>query len=101
MAKADLIHPGVAVREHCLERFGLSVTAGAKALGVSRQALTNLLGGKTTISPEMALRLDRAFGGGAETWLQRQVVYDLAQARLRMPELNVTPVVPEVQRALF
>jgi antitoxin HigA-1 len=101
MANADLTHPGLTVRALCLERFGLSVTDGAKALGVSRQALTNLLSGKTGISPEMALRLDRVFGGGAETWLQRQVLYDLAQARLRLPDLDIAPVVPEIQRALF
>ncbi|MCX4163686.1 MULTISPECIES: HigA family addiction module antitoxin [Paraburkholderia] len=102
MPKADeLDHPGVTVRQLCLERFNLSVTEGAQALGVSRQALTNLLGGKAAISPEMALRLDKVFGGGAETWLQRQVLYDLAKARVRLDELNVVPLVPAAQSALF
>ncbi len=77
------------------------MTRCAEVLGVSRQALTNLLSGKAGISPEMALRLDKAFGGGAETWLQRQLLHDLARARLRLDELNVTPMVPEQQGALF
>jgi addiction module HigA family antidote len=101
MAKPDIVHPGVTVRENCLDRFNLSVTEGAVALGISRQTLTNLLSGKAGISPEMALRLDKAFGGGAETWLQRQVLFDLAKARLRLDELNVVPVVQTQQPALF
>jgi len=91
----------VTVRQHCLERFNLSVTEAASALGVSRQALTNLLSGRAGISPEMALRLDKAFGGGAETWLQRQLVHDLAKARKRLDALNVVRVVGEQQPGLF
>jgi addiction module HigA family antidote len=101
MADSEFTHPGITVRQNCLERFNLSVTEGAQALGVSRQALTNLLSGKAGISPEMALRLDKAFGGGAETWLQRQLLHDLAKARLRLDELNVVPVVSTQQPALF
>ncbi len=86
---AEEIHPGVLVRQECLERVGLSVTAGAEILGVSRQALSNLLTGKSGISPEMAIRLDLVFGGGAETWLQRQLRFDLAQARKRSKGINV------------
>jgi addiction module HigA family antidote len=59
----------------------LSVTDAARALGVTRQALNNLVNGKSGISPEMAIRLDKAFGGGAEIWLGLQLDYDLAQAR--------------------
>ena len=101
MADPAFIHPGIIVRQNCLERFNLTVTEGALILGVSRQALTNLLSGKAGISPEMALRLDKAFGGGAETWLQRQLLHDLAKARLRLDELNVVPVVSAQQPALF
>ncbi|MFM0308354.1 HigA family addiction module antitoxin [Paraburkholderia sp. RL17-383-BIF-A] len=101
MSHPDPSHPGFYVREQCLERFELSVTEGARVLGVSRQALTNLITGKAGISPEMALRLDLAFGGGAETWLQRQLLHDLAQARRRLTELNVVPVASERQPALF
>lgn len=74
-------HPGESVRADCLEPLGLTVTAAAKALGVSRQALNNLIHGQATISPEMAVRLDKAFGGGAETWLRLQAAYDLAQVK--------------------
>jgi addiction module HigA family antidote len=76
-------HPGETVRYDCLEPLGLTVTEGAKALGVTRQALNNLVNGKSGISPEMAIRLSKAFGGSAETWLKMQLDYDLAQARQR------------------
>lgn len=101
MADSDLLHPGAIVRKTCLERFNLTVTQGAEVLGVSRQALTNLLSGKAGISPEMALRLDKAFGGGAETWLQRQLLHDLAKARTKFDGLDVLPVTQQRQRALF
>ena len=74
-------HPGLSVRYDCLEPLGLSVSTGAEILGVSRQALNNLVNGKAGISPEMAIRLDKAFGGTAEGWLALQTAYDLVQAR--------------------
>ncbi len=74
-------HPGLSVRHDCLDPLGLSVTDAARALGVTRQALNNLVNGKGGISPEMAIRLDKAFGGCAEVWLGLQLDYDLAQAR--------------------
>jgi addiction module HigA family antidote len=101
MADSDFTHPGALIRQSCLDRFNLSVTGGAAALGISRQALTNLLSGKAGISPEMALRLDKAFGISAEIWLQRQLLHDLAKARRRFNELNVMRIVPEQQQALF
>jgi antitoxin HigA-1 len=73
-------HPGRIVREECLHALGLSVTAGARVLGVSRQTLNNLVNEKAGISPEMAIRLAKAFGGSAQTWLQMQSNYDLAKA---------------------
>lgn len=76
-------HPGLTVRHDCLEPLGLTVTDAAKALDVTRQALNNLLNGKSGISPEMAVRLAKAFGSSAETWLGIQLAYDLAQVRLR------------------
>jgi len=85
-------HPGLSVRHDCLEPLGLSVTEGAKALGVTRQALNNLVNGKGGISPEMAIRLDKAFGGGAEVWLGLQLDYDLAQARKRERDIKVRRV---------
>ena len=85
-------HPGLHVRHDCLEPLGLSVTEGAKVLGVTRQALNNLVNGKSGISADMAIRLDKAFGGGAETWLRLQMAYDLAQARQHESEIKVKPI---------
>jgi addiction module HigA family antidote len=73
-------HPGRSVRSACLEPLGLSVTEGAKVLGVTRQALSNVVNGRAAISPEMAIRLSKAFGSTAETWLRMQLAYDLAEA---------------------
>jgi antitoxin HigA-1 len=83
------VHPGRIVRCDCLEPLGLSVTDGAKALGVTRQALNNLVNGKSGISPEMAIRLSKAFGSAAETWLRMQLAYDLAQARKDESKIKV------------
>src|SRR6266404_3714700 len=65
-------HPGLSVRHDCLEPLGLSVTEAAKKLSVSRKQLSDVLNGHSGISPEMAIRLDMAFGGGADTWLRLQ-----------------------------
>ncbi|HEX4808626.1 MAG TPA: HigA family addiction module antitoxin [Bryobacteraceae bacterium] len=73
-------HPGRIVRSACLEPLGLSVTEGAKVLGVSRQTLTKIINGRSGISPEMAIRLSKAFGSTPETWLRMQLAYDLATA---------------------
>ncbi len=86
-------HPGLSVRFDCLEPLGLSVTEGAKALGVTRQALNNIVNGKAGISPEMAIRLDKAFGGTAEGWLALQTAYDLAQAMKNASSINVKRLV--------
>jgi antitoxin HigA-1 len=85
-------HPGLSVRHDCLEPLGISVTEGAKILGVTRQALNNLVNCKAAISPEMAIRLDKAFGGGAETWLRLQAAYDLAQAEKHADKIKVRRV---------
>jgi addiction module HigA family antidote len=82
-------HPGLSVRHDCLEPLGLTITKGAEILGVTRQTLNDLVHGSRGLSPEMALRLDMVFGGGAETWLRLQAVYDLAQARRKADQLNV------------
>src|SRR6202167_3454460 len=74
-------HPGRSIRSACLEPLGLSVSEGAKILGVTRQALNNVITGRSAISPEMAIRLTKAFGSTAETWLRMQLAYDLAAAR--------------------
>jgi addiction module HigA family antidote len=85
-------HPGLSVRFDCLEPLGLSVTEAAKVLGVTRQALNNLIHGRSGISPEMAIRLDKAFGGEAETWLRLQAAYDLAQAQKSAARISVRRV---------
>ncbi len=82
-------HPGLSVRHDCIEALGLTTTAAAKILGITRQTLNNLINGKSGISADMALRLDKAFGGGAETWLRLQMAYDLAQARKREKDIHV------------
>ena len=86
-------HPGLSVRHDCIEPLDLTTTRAARILGVTRQALNNLVNGKSGISPEMAIRLDKAFGGGAETWLRLQMAYDLAQAREHEAEIKVKRVV--------
>ncbi len=83
-------HPGRSIRTACLEPLGLSVTEGANALGVSRQTLNNIIHGKSGISPEMAIRLSKAFGSTPETWLRMQVAYDLAQARKDESKIRVS-----------
>ena len=82
-------HPGASVRHDCLEPLGLSVTDGARVLGVSRKQLSALVNGRAGISPEMAIRLDKAFGGGASTWYQLQAAYDMAQAMRRAGNIRV------------
>jgi addiction module HigA family antidote len=73
----------------------LSITEGAKRLGVSRKQLSSIVNGRAGISPEMAIRLDKAFGGGVETWYMLQAAYDMAQAMGRADEIEVERVVLE------
>lgn len=82
-------HPGEVLRDLCLEPLGLSVTAAAKALGVSRKTLSAVLNGHAGISPEMAIRLSIAFDTSAESWLQQQMHYELWQAEQHRDELEV------------
>ena len=82
-------HPGETIRELCIDPLGLTVTAAAEGLGVTRKTLSHLLNGRGGISPEMALRLSLGFGGSPESWLQQQALYDLAQTRKRGEPLNV------------
>lgn len=82
-------HPGEVLKKLCFDPLGLSITKAAKALGVSRTTLSNLLHGRTGISPEMAVRLSIAFDTTAESWMNQQVQYDLWQAKQRRRELHV------------
>ncbi|MHC5231259.1 HigA family addiction module antitoxin [Brucella sp. LJL56] len=85
------MHPGTTVRQDCLERNGLSVTDAARVLGVDRQTLSNLLNARSGISPEMAVRLEKAFGTPAREWLIRQLDYELAEVMRRAKKIEVEP----------
>jgi addiction module HigA family antidote len=89
MTMKNPVHPGSVVRHDCLAPLGLSVTAAAKVLGVTRQALNNVVNGKSGVSPEMAIRLSKAFGSTPETWLRMQLAYDLAAARKNESSIKV------------
>ena len=94
MAMVDPPHPGGIVKRECLEPLGLSVTRAAEGLGVSRQALSELVNEKTAVSVEMAIRLSKAFGSSPETWLGMQTAYDLWEVRERASQLEVTRLAP-------
>ncbi len=87
-------HPGLSVRHDCLEPLGLSVTEAARKLGVSRKQLSDIVNGRSGISPEMAIRLDKAFGGGANTWYRLQAAYNLARAMKRADRIKVERLTP-------
>ena len=82
-------HPGEIVRWECLEPLGLTVTRAAEGLGVTRQALSELVNGKAGVSVEMSIRLSLAFGSTPETWLAMQTAYDLWQARDKAGQIKV------------
>lgn len=94
MAMANPPHPGGIVKRECLEPLGLSVTKAARGLGVSRQALSELVNEKSAVSVEMAIRLSKAFGSSPETWLGMQTAYDLWEARERAGQMQVTRLAP-------
>jgi len=85
-------HPGIVVLQECIEPLGLTITQAAEALGVTRNTLSELVNGKRGISPEMAVRLFKVFGGSDEGWLVQQAQYDLAQVRrdrLKLKRLEI------------
>ena len=86
-------HPGLSVRYDCLEPLGLSVAEAAQKLGVDYEELSDIVNGRAGISPEMAIRLDKAFGGGAITWYRMQATYDMVQALQKTDEIRVERVV--------
>ena len=94
MAMVNPPHPGGIVKRECLEALGLSVTKAAEGLGVSRQALSELVNEKSAVSAEMAIRLSKAFGSSPETWLGMQTAYDLWEVRERAGQLRVTRFAP-------
>ena len=82
-------HPGKFILEECLEPLGLSITEAAEGLGVTRTSLSRLIHGHNGISTEMAVRLSKAFGGSAESWLRQQINYDLAQLKTKTTDIRV------------
>lgn len=88
-AMFDPPHPGEIIREECLDPLGLTVTAAAEGLGVSRQSLSELLNGKNGVSAEMAIRLEKAGWLDADHWLRLQLAYDLWQARRHADAIQV------------
>ncbi len=92
-------HPGEIVRE-CIEGLELNVTEGAKALGVTRATLSRILNAKASISPEMAVRLSKAFGSTVSFWLRLQLNFDLVQVEKRASKIRVRRVAVPEQLAL-
>ena len=86
-------HPGEILRELCIEPLGITVTDAARALGVSRKTLSAILNGRAGISPEMAIRLSKAFDNSAESWLNQQTQYDLWVAQQAAGKIKVKQLV--------
>ncbi len=86
-------HPGEVLRELCIEPLGVSITDAAKALGVTRKTLSAIVNGRAGISPEMAIRLSKAFGTSPESWLNQQVQYDLWVAEQALGDVKVQKLV--------
>ena len=85
----DPAHPGEVIRESCLKPLGLTVGAAAEGLGVTRKALSDLLNGHSGVSPEMAIRLEKAGWSTAEAWLRMQMQWNLWQARKHASKIKV------------
>ncbi len=86
-------HPGEVLRELCIEPLELTVTDAAEALGVSRKTLSAILNGRAGISPEMAIRLGKAFATSPESWLNQQMLYDLSRAQKATKKIRVKRLV--------
>lgn len=89
-------HPGSFIRGEIIEGHHLSVGQAAEALGVARPTLSLLLNGRASLTPEMALRIEKAFGLSMDTLVRMQCNYDIAQARMREGEIDVRPFVPKL-----
>ena len=91
------VHPGELVRAN-LEELGLSLAEAAKGLHITRQQLHNVIGGRSAVSPGMAVRFEKAFGGAADMWRRMQVAFDLAGVRRREGEICVERFMPASER---
>src|ERR1700683_587239 len=89
-------HPGHSIKDACLDALNLSVTDGARVLGVARHTLSRVLNGQSGISPEMAIRLEKAGWSNADHWLRMQATYDLAQARQHQGSIKVRRYSPQL-----
>ncbi len=87
-------HPGRLIKHECLKTLNLSITRAADILGVTRLTLSNLVNCKNGVSPEMAIRLSKAFGSSPELWLGLQMDYDLAQAEKKSAQFKVKKAIP-------
>ena len=88
-------YPGRSIKDACLEPLGLNVTEGAKVLGVTRNTLSRVINGQSGISPDMAIRLEKAGWSNADHWLRLQTAYDLAQARKHQNRIQVDRYEPQ------
>jgi antitoxin HigA-1 len=95
MAMKNPPHPGHSIKDACLETLHLSVTEGAKILGVARHTLSRVVNGQAGISAEMAIRLEKAGWSNADHWMRLQAAYDLAQARQNEKGIKVKRYEPE------
>jgi addiction module HigA family antidote len=86
-------HPGELIGDS-LDELGISISAAAKGLGITRQQLHNIIAGRSVVTPEMAVRLEKALGSTADTWLRMQMNYDLAQIRARAASIHVKRLAP-------
>ena len=88
-------YPGRSIKDACLEPLGLNITEGAKVLGVTRNTLSRVINGQSGISPDMAIRLEKAGWSNADHWLRLQTAYDLAQARKHQNRIQVDRYEPQ------
>ena len=95
MSRIKRTHPGDIIKYDCLQPLGLSFTDAAKILGVTRPTISKLVNGRASVSPEMAIRLSKAFGSTPEFWLRLQLNYDLAQVKARADEIKVERYQPK------
>lgn len=92
MPMKNPVHPGVLAKAN-LGELSLSVAEAAKTMKITRQQLHNVMQGRSAVTPQMALRFEKAFGGSADMWLRMQAAYDLAQARKQQGEINIPRLV--------
>ena len=88
-------YPGRSIKDACLEPLGLNITEGAKVLGVTRNTLSRVINGQNGISPDMAIRLEKAGWSNADHWLRLQTAYDLVQARKDQDRIKVERYEPQ------